>query len=90
MWKPTLLLLLTVFIPSVSPTSDEDDVTEYEKDFHEFDQDADGVIDAQEIRSLYTGDLRPQELDAFIREVDVNQDGLITYPEYIDYAMVNF
>lgn len=46
MWKPTLLLLLTVFIPSVSPTSDEDDVTEYEKDFHEFDQDADGSRDS--------------------------------------------
>ncbi|KAF4662393.1 hypothetical protein FOZ61_002531 [Perkinsus olseni] len=93
MWKATLLLLVAVLLPFVTAAFDDDDdhadTSEYEKDFDEFDQDGDGLIDAQEIRSVYTGTLRPQDLDAFVRKVDVNQDGLITYPEYIDYAMVN-
>ncbi|EER07369.1 PC20A, putative [Perkinsus marinus ATCC 50983] len=75
MWK--FILLLTILLPVVSPyPEDGDEATEYEKDFDGFDQDADGVIDAQEIRSVYNGDLQPQELDAFVREVDTNQDGL--------------
>lgn len=48
-----------------------------------FDQNQDGFIDASEVRSQYKGEITQVAISAFFIATDENQDGLITFDEYL-------
>eukprot|EP00918_Siedleckia_nematoides_P056646 GHVU01123538.1.p2 GENE.GHVU01123538.1~~GHVU01123538.1.p2 ORF type:complete len:173 (-),score=26.94 GHVU01123538.1:1219-1737(-) len=65
------------------------EISEFEEDFHHFDMNSDGLLDAQEIRAAFgeIGNLRPYELYQFFYDVDKDDSGTVTKPEYIAYAL---
>ncbi|KAF4706767.1 hypothetical protein FOZ62_014388 [Perkinsus olseni] len=59
---------------------------QFGEQFREFDQDRNGVVDAQEIRSAL-GIMPTRFVDMFSKRVDVDQDGKISRDEYLEYAL---
>ncbi|CEM17939.1 unnamed protein product [Vitrella brassicaformis CCMP3155] len=72
---------------SVGRELSSDELEEYKKDFIDFDLNADGHIDAQEIRIAFKNDIHPRELYQFFFDVDQDDSGTVTMEEYIDYAI---
>jgi Ca2+-binding EF-hand superfamily protein len=60
---------------------------EVEEDFNMFDLNKDKYIDAQEVIIGYRGDLPRLQVMEFFRDVDHNFDGLISFSEYLDFAL---
>ncbi|TNY23099.1 FAD dependent oxidoreductase-domain-containing protein [Rhodotorula diobovata] len=83
--SPLGLLLLTaraVFTP--------DELSTLKKRFAKIDADHDGRIDTQDLTKTYRklgySDVDEQTIQNVIKEVDVNQDGGISFDEYLDVA----
>ena len=59
----------------------------FEDDFKALDLNSDGMIDAQELLIAYAGQLSEyQKMDVFGRDVDKNQDGVLSWQEYVDFS----
>jgi Ca2+-binding EF-hand superfamily protein len=69
------------------PPIEDAKLSEFTQDFLDFDLNKDDFIDAQEIRTQFKGDLDPKELHQFFLDVDKDNSGTVTLPEYIDYAI---
>ena len=59
----------------------------YIEDFNSYDLDKNGLIDPQEIRTVYHGTLLEEDLKAFWDAVDVDNDGYFDLKKYVDYAL---
>merc|ERR1712032_1563296 len=59
-------------------------LAEYKQDFIDFDLNQDNMIDAQEVRLQFKGDLDPRELQQFFLDVDKDSTGTVTLQEYVD------
>ena len=53
-----------------------------------FDQNQDGQVDAQEVRTAYK-DLPQEELSAFFIAADTNENGLIDFDEYVHASLIH-
>ena len=63
------------------------DHNEYLEDFKSYDLDKNGLIDPQELRTVYHGTLMEEDLQAFWSAIDTKKQGFFTLEEYIDYAL---
>ena len=72
-------------IPSIITGSSEN--AQYLEDFNSYDLDKNGLIDPQEIRTVYHGTLVEADLKSFWDAVDSKMNGFFTLQEYIDYAL---
>jgi len=59
----------------------------YIEDFKTYDLDKNGLIDPQEIRTVYHGSLMEEDLKSFWDSVDVKNNGYFDLNEYIEYAL---
>ena len=59
----------------------------YIEDFNSYDLDKNGLIDPQEIRTVYHGTLLEEDLKAFWDAVDVDNNGYFDLKKYVDYAL---
>ena len=59
----------------------------YIEDFNSYDLDKNGLIDPQEIRTVYHGTLLEEDLKAFWDAVDVDNEGFFDLEKYVDYAL---
>ncbi len=59
----------------------------YIEDFNSYDLDKNGLIDPQEIRTVYHGTLLEEDLKAFWDAVDVDNNGFFDLKKYVDYAL---
>merc|ERR1719387_1206306 len=59
---------------------------EYTSDFIAFDSDRNNLLDAQEVIANFQGAVQSREMQEFFFTADVNNDGKVSLPEYIDYA----
>lgn len=60
-------------------------VTQSRKTFRVFDVDGNGLIDREELRKVMSSlneSLSEEELDAMIKEADINGDGQISFEEF--------
>eukprot|EP00922_Rhytidocystis_sp_ex-Travisia-forbesii_P005669 GHVS01008240.1.p1 GENE.GHVS01008240.1~~GHVS01008240.1.p1 ORF type:complete len:224 (-),score=78.50 GHVS01008240.1:196-867(-) len=74
----------------VGHTVSAEEFDDYKRDFVEFDLNADGLIDAQELRAAFQQDkVEPAELYQFFMDVDSDSSGTVTETEYLEYA-INF
>mmetsp|Transcript_52030 Transcript_52030/g.114180 ORF Transcript_52030/g.114180 Transcript_52030/m.114180 type:complete len:88 (-) Transcript_52030:92-355(-) len=82
-------LSAALFVVAVAQDSNPGDakMAEYKQDFVDFDLNKDDLIDAQEIRTQFQGDLDPKELHQFFIDCDKDDSGTVTLQEYIDYAI---
>ncbi|KAF4689230.1 hypothetical protein FOZ60_001923 [Perkinsus olseni] len=79
--------LWTCFVsPAGAPLNGRRRMHQFGEQFREFDQDRNGVVDAQEIRSAL-GIMPTRFVDMFLKRVDVDQDGKISRDEYLEYAL---
>ncbi|GAA5801031.1 hypothetical protein HPULCUR_006473 [Helicostylum pulchrum] len=65
--------------------SESDDTDDLQEAFKVFDADGNGVIDRNELHKVMSSlneTLTEQELDAMIREADINGDGQISFEEF--------
>ncbi|GAA5816565.1 hypothetical protein MFLAVUS_010095 [Mucor flavus] len=65
--------------------SENDDTDDLQEAFKVFDADGNGVIDRNELHKVMSSlneTLTEQELDAMIREADINGDGQISFEEF--------
>ena len=69
-------------------TSIRASISEHEADFVAFDLNGDGVIDAYEIRRK-NPNIGQQDVSSFFIETDKNQDGRITFQEYMHSQYAN-
>jgi hypothetical protein len=58
-----------------------------EIDFAKFDLNGDGLIDPQEIRTVYKGKLSEEDMLDFWSAVDPTGTGAFTKAQYVDYAI---
>eukprot|EP00920_Eleutheroschizon_duboscqi_P034135 GHVT01081854.1.p1 GENE.GHVT01081854.1~~GHVT01081854.1.p1 ORF type:complete len:164 (+),score=41.48 GHVT01081854.1:686-1177(+) len=66
----------------------EDELSEFRRDFAEFDQNNDALIDAEELRVAFAREnVHPEELYQFFFDVDEDDSGTVTLQEYLDYAI---
>eukprot|EP00930_Biecheleria_cincta_P097577 TRINITY_DN89282_c0_g1_i1.p3 TRINITY_DN89282_c0_g1~~TRINITY_DN89282_c0_g1_i1.p3 ORF type:complete len:113 (+),score=30.00 TRINITY_DN89282_c0_g1_i1:38-376(+) len=89
---PLVLLLLYPFQSGAEEAAGKKEVTdaernEFTQDFLDFDLNKDNLIDAQEVRAQFKGELDQKELHQFFLDVDKDLSGTITLEEYIDYAV---
>ena len=59
---------------------------EHKNDFMSFDSDGNGLIDASEVRMQFP-QISAEDLSAFFIATDKNEDGLITFKEYMDASL---
>lgn len=61
----------------------------YVKDFQAYDLDKNGLIDPQEVRTVYgmDGSLSEEELHSFWAAVDPNSQGFFNLEDFVDYAV---
>ncbi|KAJ1610827.1 EF-hand domain-containing protein [Cryptosporidium canis] len=64
------------------------ELSQFEKEFLEFDLNRDGLIDAQEIRTIRTA-VTLLELHQFFWEIDVDSSGTISLQEYSHFVTAN-
>ncbi|KEP60697.1 UNVERIFIED_CONTAM: EF hand domain-containing protein [Hammondia hammondi] len=72
-------------VHKVGREMDEDDEAFIREEFMEYDSNADGMLDAYEVRVTHP-EIENSELFSFFRLVDTNQDGLLTLAEYREYV----
>ncbi|KAF4689231.1 hypothetical protein FOZ60_001923 [Perkinsus olseni] len=82
--------LWTCFVsPAGAPLNGRRRMHQFGEQFREFDQDRNGVVDAQEIRSAL-GIMPTRFVDMFLKRVDVDQDGKSTcWPMGFSLALVS-
>jgi Ca2+-binding EF-hand superfamily protein len=78
-----IAVLATVVVATVDPNQH----SHFIEDFKTYDLDKNGLIDPQEIRTVYHGTLKEEDLKSFWDAVDVNNNGFFTLEEYIEYAL---
>jgi Ca2+-binding EF-hand superfamily protein len=83
-WLTVLCVFSNLIIPAFSEESRTEEV---EDDFNVFDLNSDKFIDAQEVIIGYRGDLSRLHVMEFFRDVDKNNDGLVSFAEYQDFAL---
>ncbi len=66
---------------------DPNEHSHFIEDFKTYDLDKNGLIDPQEIRTVYHGTLMEEDLKSFWDAVDVKNNGFFTLEEYIEYAL---
>mmetsp|Transcript_95160 Transcript_95160/g.274011 ORF Transcript_95160/g.274011 Transcript_95160/m.274011 type:complete len:118 (-) Transcript_95160:312-665(-) len=82
-----LTFAVVVFVAAGDAAPSEQQTSEWKQDFFEFDMNKDSLIDAQEVRANFHGELDPRELHKFFIDVDKDNTGTLTLQEYIDYAV---
>ena len=61
---------------------------QHKNDFIAFDLNQDGFVDASEVRSQFRG-LKQEDISAFFIAADKDEDGLITFEEYLAASLRN-
>lgn len=79
------------------PVKDEDTQSfnaqveeEFKQDFVDFDLNRDNVVDPLEVRSHFQNEVSADELAQFWYDVDLDNSGTITWPEYREYAKIQY
>ncbi|KAF7457497.1 putative centrin [Cryptosporidium felis] len=83
-----IILVLILLFTDQFATYVKGDLSQIEKEFLEFDLNKDGLIDAQEIRTVRTS-VTLQELHQFFWEIDTDSSGTISLTEYSVFVTTN-
>ena len=69
--------------------ADQEKHASYKEDFKAYDLDGNGLIDPQEIRTVYgnSGDLTESDFYAFWAAVDLKHRGYFTLEDFVNYAI---
>ena len=63
---------------------------EFRQDFTDFDLNKDNMVDVQEVRSHFKNEVSEEELAQFWVDVDADNSGTLTWPEYREYAKAQY
>ena len=61
---------------------------DHKNDFMSFDSNNDGFVDAQEVRATFPT-ISPEDLSAFFIASDKNEDGRISFEEYMSASLAH-
>ena len=80
--KAKTLILGMMAVVSAQQTNEQ----EHKNDFLSFDQNNDGFVDAAEVRAQFP-QISPEDLSAFFIAADKDEDGMISFQEYMKASL---